>query len=120
MPAEDFEKPVPAVEKFVENSMPAEDVEKPAPAEDVEKPAAAEDAEGVEKPAPAEEKDVENPAPAEERPVVSYALEQLTDPEIWKNLGIPPAARENLLDDATFQKMFGMDKQAFANLAKWK
>lgn len=95
----------------------ARDVETPKPAEDVETPALAEE-KVVENPMPAE--DVEKLAPAEEPPVVSYALEQLTDPKVWQKLGIPSAARERSLDDATFQEIFGMDKQAFAKLAKWK
>jgi len=56
----------------------------------------------------------------QEPPVIEYALEQLTNPRVWQKLGIEPSARERSLNDTTFLELFGMDKQAFAKLPKWK
>jgi len=49
-----------------------------------------------------------------------YTLEQLTDPQTWRRLGLDPKEREKLLPDAVFRDLFGMDRAAFAGLPLWR
>jgi len=49
-----------------------------------------------------------------------YTLEQLTNPHVWQKFPINPAERELLLPESTFKQLFGMDKNAFGALQKWK
>jgi len=57
---------------------------------------------------------------SQEPQVIEYSLEQLTNQQVWRKLAIEPTTRETLLGDVKFQELFGMDKQAFAKLPKWK
>merc|ERR1712083_614186 len=50
----------------------------------------------------------------------TYRLEQLKDPDQWRELGVPPTEREQYLEDSVFRELFGMSKQEFEKLPKWK
>eukprot|EP00746_Dinoflagellata_sp_MGD_P002675 gnl/MRDRNA2_/MRDRNA2_105239_c0_seq1.p1 gnl/MRDRNA2_/MRDRNA2_105239_c0~~gnl/MRDRNA2_/MRDRNA2_105239_c0_seq1.p1 ORF type:complete len:285 (+),score=92.82 gnl/MRDRNA2_/MRDRNA2_105239_c0_seq1:73-927(+) len=60
------------------------------------------------------------PAVAEESGGPSHSLEELQDKKVCEKLGLNMAERETYLPDSKFQELFGMDKAAFAKLAKWK
>lgn len=47
----------------------------------------------------------------------SLSLGEVTSPDVG---GIDASKKEEYLDDQTFQSVFGMDKQTFAALPKWK
>merc|ERR1712003_408563 len=57
-------------------------------------------------------------AAAEEIPEGCYSLQQLQDN--WRELGVPADARETFLPPRVFKDLFGMEKDAFAALPKWK
>lgn len=92
-------------------------------------PAAAEEPVPAAAPAPAAEPAA--PAQLAEQPpsaevtdvqpeVGTFTLEQLTDRRLWENLGVKASERETYLPGAIFEKLFGMQKQEFAKLPKWK
>merc|ERR1712217_699405 len=57
-------------------------------------------------------------AAAEEIPEGCYSLVQLQDS--WRELGVPADSRETFLPDRIFKDLFGMNKDDFAKLPKWK
>jgi len=69
---------------------------------------------------------VEVAPPAEVAPVKAagpgeiLSLEELRDASVWKPKGIEPDKREQHLEPLSFNKTFGMDKEAFAKLPKFK
>jgi len=50
----------------------------------------------------------------------TMSLADLQDPAIWKPKGVDPGARHLHLSDAEFQTLFGVDKDSFNKLPKWK
>jgi len=56
-------------------------------------------------------------APAE---IGELTLAELQDASIWRGKDIIATERERYLPDAVFASLFGMDKEAFAKLPKWK
>jgi len=50
----------------------------------------------------------------------TFTLEQLTDKRIWEKLDIKSAERETYLPDTVFAELFGMSKDDFSKLPKWK
>jgi len=61
----------------------------------------------------------EQPAqPAE--PAECLSLAELQDPSVWRAKGVNASEREKYLSEADFQAVFGMSKEAFAKLPKWK
>jgi paxillin len=59
------------------------------------------------------------PVPSEV-PAGCYSLDDLRDANIWKTKDIDASSRETYLSDAAFEAVFGMNKSAFAAMAKWK
>lgn len=49
-----------------------------------------------------------------------FTLEDLTNPLIWRQLDVKPNERETLLTDRTFVSVFGMDKEGFQKLPRWR
>merc|ERR1712178_471791 len=49
-----------------------------------------------------------------------FPLQDLLDKALCRARGIPPAEREQFLSEEEFRSVFGMDKAAFAKLAKFK
>mmetsp|Transcript_70028 Transcript_70028/g.135186 ORF Transcript_70028/g.135186 Transcript_70028/m.135186 type:complete len:151 (-) Transcript_70028:438-890(-) len=50
-----------------------------------------------------------------------YPLEVLTDPKMWRNdPNINPEEREKFLSAEIFQSVFGMAKEDFSKLPKWR
>jgi len=47
-------------------------------------------------------------------------FEELTNPQIWRKLDLNPAEREMHLCDQSFDDLFGMSKDAFRLLPKWR
>eukprot|EP00927_Polykrikos_kofoidii_P053743 TRINITY_DN48302_c0_g1_i1.p1 TRINITY_DN48302_c0_g1~~TRINITY_DN48302_c0_g1_i1.p1 ORF type:complete len:513 (-),score=76.64 TRINITY_DN48302_c0_g1_i1:114-1529(-) len=56
----------------------------------------------------------------DEVPPGCFSLADLQNAAVWKVQGVDAAKRETFLSDATFYKLFGMTKVAFAALPKWK
>lgn len=50
----------------------------------------------------------------------TFTLEELTNPAIWRHLDVKPTERETLLTAQTFVLVFGMDKEAFQKLPRWR
>lgn len=59
------------------------------------------------------------PVPTEV-PQGCFSLEDLRDPNVWKDQGVDANKREQYLSDAAFAAVFGMSKADFAKLPKWK
>lgn len=49
-----------------------------------------------------------------------FSLQELQDSSFWKEKNVVATERERYLRDDVFQTLFGMDKEAFAKLPKWK
>jgi len=49
-----------------------------------------------------------------------FTFEMLRDPALMKEKGIPFAERELYMADDEFVKLFGIDKERFQKLPKWK
>lgn len=49
-----------------------------------------------------------------------FSLEELQNPAVWKDRGIEASRREEYLTDAAFLGLFGMTKEDFAKMPKWK
>lgn len=49
-----------------------------------------------------------------------YTLEQLTQKHIWEKFDLKATEREQYLADSVFEEVFGMNKEAFAKVPKWK
>lgn len=62
------------------------------------------------------------PAPVSEQSsdLQVFTLAELQDQQIWLAKGVISTERERYLDDATFLKLFGVNKEEFAKLPKWK
>jgi len=52
--------------------------------------------------------------------VVELTLEELQDANVWREKNIVATEKERYLPDSVFASLFGMDKEAFAKLPKWK
>mmetsp|Transcript_96 Transcript_96/g.162 ORF Transcript_96/g.162 Transcript_96/m.162 type:complete len:545 (+) Transcript_96:55-1689(+) len=48
------------------------------------------------------------------------SLEDLRDANVWKLKGVDPSKREEYLSDDAFKAVFGMSKEEFTKLPKWK
>jgi len=50
----------------------------------------------------------------------TLSLAELQDASVWKGRNVIATERERYLPDDVFQSLFGMEKEAFAKLPKWK
>jgi len=54
------------------------------------------------------------------RTTQTFTLEELPNPLIWTKLDVKPNERETLLAAQTFISVFGMDREAFQKLPRWR
>jgi len=57
---------------------------------------------------------------AESHTTTTFTLEELTNPLIWRQLDVKPNERETFLTAQTFISVFGMDREAFQKLPRWR